>query len=103
MNRDSAQSSGEPVNDQGSSASGWWSGPSGGREILWLAFPMVISSLSWTVLSFIDRIFLFHWSEQALAAVFPASLLWWTSISIAIGTCVYVQTFVAQYAGAKHN
>lgn len=81
----------------------WWKRPSGGREILRLAFPMVISSLSWTILSFIDRIFLFHWSEQALAAVFPASLLWWTSISIAIGTCMYVQTFVSQYSGAGHD
>lgn len=80
----------------------WWSEPSGGREILQLAFPMVISSLSWTILSFIDRIFLFHWSETALAAVFPASLFWWTTISIAIGTCMYVQTFVSQYSGAGH-
>ena len=63
---------------------------------------MVISSLSWTILSFIDRIFLFHWSETALAAVFPASLFWWTTISIAIGTCMYVQTFVSQYSGAGH-
>lgn len=80
----------------------WWSEPSGGREILQLAFPMVISSLSWTLLSFIDRIFLFHWSETALAAVFPASLFWWTTISIAIGTCMYVQTFVSQYSGSGH-
>lgn len=103
MNRESAQTDGEPTNEQRPGETGWWSGPSGCREILWLAFPMVISSLSWTVLSFIDRIFLFHWSEEALAAVFPASLFWWTSISIAIGTCMYVQTFVAQYAGAQHK
>lgn len=102
MGRD-AQVAGGRNDAQSGAAGGWWSGPSGGREILWLAFPMVISSLSWTMLSFIDRIFLFHWSEEALAAVFPASLLWWTSISIAIGTCMYVQTFVAQYAGAQHK
>ncbi|MFM7117706.1 MAG: hypothetical protein ACKO0N_13815 [Planctomycetota bacterium] len=58
MNRDSANTNGGSASDQSPAANGWWSGPSGGREILWLAFPMVISSLSWTVLSFIDRIFL---------------------------------------------
>ena len=79
----------------------WWSRPSGLREVLIIAFPLVISSLSWTVMTFVDRIFLMWWSEQSLAASFPSALLWWTSISLAIGTCLYVQTFVAQFWGAN--
>jgi len=58
----------------------WWEGPCGARDVLQLAAPLVVSSLSWTVLTFIDRMFLTWWSQDALAASFPAALLWWMSI-----------------------
>ena len=80
-----------------------WTRPSGGREVLQLALPLVMSSLSWTLLTFIDRIFLTWWSTQALAASFPAALLWWTSICFPLGTCMYVSTFVSQYHGARQT
>ncbi len=68
-----------------------------------MAMPLVMSSLSWTLLTFIDRIFLTWWSTQALAASFPAALLWWTSICFPMGTCMYVSTFVSQYHGAQQR
>ncbi len=65
--------------------------------------PLVMSSLSWTLLTFIDRIFLTWWSTQSLAASFPAALLWWTSICFPMGACMYVSTFVSQYHGAAQH
>lgn len=49
----------------------------------------------------IDRMFLMWYSSDALAAAMPSGLLHWTLMSIAIGTAGYVNTFVAQYEGAK--
>ncbi len=68
-----------------------------------LALPLVLSSLSWTLLTFIDRIFLMWWSTDALAASFPAALLWWTSICFPLGISMYVGTFVSQYYGASDH
>jgi len=73
--------------------------PGGSREVLRLAWPLVLSSLSWTVMTFVDRIFLMWWSTQATAAAYPASLLWWTMLCLPLGICGYVSTFVAQYYG----
>jgi len=78
----------------------WWSGPCGCRDVLRIAMPLVLSSLSWTVLTFVDRMFLLWWSEESLAASFPASLLWWLSLCCPLGICMYASTFVSQYFGA---
>jgi len=67
--------------------------------VLTLALPLVLSSLSWTVLTFIDRMFLMWWSRDSLAASFPAALLWWALICCPLGVCQYVATFVSQYYG----
>ncbi len=81
----------------------WWSRPCGGREVSRLALPLVLSSLSWTVLTFIDRMFLMRWSQDALAASFPAALLWWTLLCCPLGMCMYASTFVSQYFGAGQH
>jgi MATE family multidrug resistance protein len=78
----------------------WWIRPCGGRDVLRLAMPLVLSSLSWTILTFIDRMFLMWWSQDSLAASFPAALLWWTSMCFPLGMCMYASTFVSQYFGA---
>ncbi len=78
----------------------WWIRPCGGRDVLRLAMPLVLSSLSWTLLTFIDRMFLMWWSQDSLAASFPAALLWWTSLCFPLGMCMYASTFVSQYFGA---
>ena len=67
----------------------WWGRPCGGREVLQLAMPLVLSSLSWTLLTFIDRMFLTWWSQDALGASFPAALLWSRQVN-SVRFCEYL-------------
>jgi MATE family multidrug resistance protein len=80
---------------------GCWRRPGGVREVLFLAFPMVISTASTTILQFTDRLFLTNYSQDALAASLPAGILQWTMMSFFFGVAMYVNTFVAQYQGAQ--
>ena len=50
----------------------WFTRPCGGREVLTLALPLVISTASWAVMHFIDRTFLIAHSMGAVAAAMPA-------------------------------
>jgi len=78
----------------------WWTKPSGGREVLRVAAPLVVSSLSWTILTFIDRMMLFWVSGEAMAGAFSASVAWFAVAALPLGVCTYASTFVAQYDGA---
>lgn len=78
----------------------WWSRPSGGREVLRLALPLVISTVSWTVMNFIDRLFLLWYSPTAVAASMPAAMLQFMVICFPLGIASYVNTFISQYNGA---
>jgi len=71
---------------------------------LWrVAVPLVLSSGSLTLMHTIDRVFLTWHSTDALAASMPAGILNWTVMSVLIGTVTYVNTFVAQYEGARQK
>jgi len=78
----------------------WWTRRAGGRELLALALPLIISTASWTVMNFIDRMFLLWHSTDAMAAAMPAGMLYYTVICFPLGVAAYVNTFVAQYHGA---
>lgn len=78
-----------------------WDGDGGYKEVLKIAGPLILSMGSWSLMHFIDRIFLTWYSSEALAAALPASLLSFAFGSFFIGTAGYVNTFVAQYYGAK--
>jgi len=65
-----------------------------------LALPLVISTMSFTVMTFIDRMFLTWYSIDAVAAAMPAAMLQFTLLSFPLGVATYVNTFVAQYEGA---
>lgn len=82
-------------------AESWWSRQAGGREVIVVALPLVISSLSWTVMTFIDRMFLFWVSGSAMAAGFFASVVWFGLFSLPLGVSTYANTFVSQYFGDK--
>jgi multidrug resistance protein, MATE family len=83
---------------------GRWRDKGGYRELLVTAVPLVLSTGTWSLQTFIDRMFLAWYSPQAIAASMPASLLQFTIMSIFIGTASYAGTFVAQYYGANlHN
>ncbi len=79
--------------------SSWWHRPSGGREVLQVAMPMVVSTLSWTVMTYVDRAFLAHYSPTAMAASFSAGIVWFAVFCVFMGMCSYVSTFVSQYHG----
>lgn len=77
-----------------------WNSPGGYKELLLLALPIIMSSASWAVLNFVDRMFLTWHSSEALAASMPAGILNFTIISLFLGTANYIGTFTAQYLGA---
>src|SRR5262245_9253802 len=81
----------------------WWLRAGGGREVLRVAAPLIVSSLSWTILTFIDRMMLNHVSGTAMAAAFSASIAWFAVAALPIGICTYANTFVAQYDGAQQR
>jgi MATE family multidrug resistance protein len=78
-----------------------WSGQGGVREVLVLAFPLVLSTGSWSIQHFVDRMFLSWYSPETIAAAMPSGILNFTIMSFFIGTASYVNTFVAQYYGAR--
>jgi MATE family multidrug resistance protein len=80
-----------------------WSATNGYREILTLAFPLILSTGSWSIQQFVDRMFLSWYSEEALASAMPAGILNFAFICLFIGTVSYAGTFVSQYIGAKED
>ncbi len=78
----------------------WWNRQAGGREVLRVAMPLVISSLSWTVMTFVDRMMLRWQSGEAMTAAFSAGVLWFNTLCLPWGVCLIANTFVAQYFGS---
>ncbi len=78
-----------------------WHAESGYREVLKLAFPLILSTGSSTIQMFVDRMFLTWYSSEAIAAAVPGGIVAFTLQCLFIGTAAYVNTFVAQYYGAK--
>ncbi|MEA3221890.1 MAG: MATE family efflux transporter [Thermodesulfobacteriota bacterium] len=77
-----------------------WHCDGGYREVLTLAIPLILSTGSWSIQHFVDRMFLTWYSPEAIAAALPAGILNFTIMSLFIGTASYVSVFVAQYYGA---
>ena len=77
-----------------------WRAPGGYREFLSIAMPLILSTASWSIQHFVDRVFLTWHSTEALAAALPAGIANFTFISLFMGTAQYANTFVAQYTGA---
>ncbi|QDU62265.1 Multidrug resistance protein NorM [Planctomycetes bacterium Pan216] len=75
----------------------------GVRELLRIAFPLMLSASSQSVLYVIDRMFLTWYSTAALAAALPAGVCFWLVVSIPYGISNYVKTFVSQYTGAQRK
>jgi len=78
-----------------------WQGAGGLREVLLLALPLVISTSAHSVQLFIDRMFLFKVSPDAMSASMQSGLSSFTFIAFFMGIAGYSNTFVAQYLGAK--
>ena len=77
----------------------WWHREAGGREVLQVALPMVVSTMSWTVMTYVDRVILANYSSTSMAAAFTAGIVWFAVFCVFMGICSYVSTFVSQYHG----
>ncbi len=80
-----------------------WSGPGGGREVLAVAYPLILSQMSYTVQTFVDRVFLTWYSPEAMAGAVTGAISTWAVIGLFLATGEYLTTFVAQYLGARRD
>ena len=80
-----------------------WNSQFGYKHTLVIAIPLILSTGSWSIQQFVDRMFLSWHSEEALAAAMPAGILNFSLICLFIGTVSYAGTFVSQYVGAKED
>ncbi len=78
----------------------FWSGPGGGRAVLVVAYPLILSQMSFTLQTFVDRLFLTWYSAEAVAGAVTGLFATWGIIGLFVGTGEYLTTFVAQYSGA---
>ena len=70
------------------------------RELMWVAFPLMLSSLSTLAMVFVDRLFLAHYSPAALSAAVTAGTMWWAITGALLILAAMSEVFVAQYNGA---
>ncbi len=73
------------------------------RNLLQLAWPLIIANSFWNLQLTIDRVFLGHYSTEALGAAMAVMGIFWTPLALLQQTAAYLMTFVAQYYGAKEN
>lgn len=78
-----------------------WNGPGGGREVLRLAWPLMLSNSFWTLQIALDRMMLGWRSSDETAAAMASAMLFWAPATLLQYTVGYVTTFVAQYHGAN--
>jgi len=74
--------------------------PGGYRETLRVAVPMMISTGSFTLMQFVDRIFLTRYSAVAIQAALPGGILAFTLCCGFSALAGYGSAFVAQFYGA---
>lgn len=74
--------------------------PGGYREMLRVAWPLIVSMGSFTLMQFGDRLFLAWHSVVSIQAALPAGILSFTLVSGFMALAGYAGTFVAQYHGA---
>ena len=72
----------------------------GVREVTLLAYPIVLTQMSQTVMHVVDSIFVGRLGAAELGALGFAGIWLWTVMSVFSGTATGVQTFVSQAHGA---
>jgi multidrug resistance protein, MATE family len=77
-----------------------WRGEGGGREVAILAYPLILAHLSFTIQTFVDRLFLTWYSPEAVAGAVTGLFAVWSIVALFTGTGEYLTTFVAQYLGS---
>ena len=69
------------------------------RYMLKLAAPMVVTTISFTIMQFVDRFMVSRLGTDALAAILPAGLVSFLPSGFAIGAMASLNTFVSQSLG----
>lgn len=77
--------------------------PGGYREVWRIAAPVVISTASFTLMRFSDRVFLAWYDRITLGASLTAGMLAFTLTTFFQAWAAYAGTFVAQYHGAGRH
>jgi len=72
----------------------------GAKEVLRLAFPLILSTSVSTVQMFTDRMFLMWYDTNAMSGAMQAGIASFTVMALFLGITTYTSTFVAQYKGA---
>jgi len=78
-----------------------WQGPGGCAQVLRIALPLILSTSAHSLQMFIDRTFLMWYSRDAMSGAMFAGIASFAISSLFFGIATYVNTFVAQYSGAK--
>jgi MATE family multidrug resistance protein len=73
------------------------------KEIIKIAWPLVIANSFWNLQLTIDRVYLGMYSTESLGAAMTVMGVFWVPMALLQQTASYVMTFVAQYYGAKEN
>ncbi|MCP4143730.1 MAG: hypothetical protein GY752_00445, partial [bacterium] len=74
-----------------------------GREIMWLASPIILTMFSSTLMWTADTILLGHYSSLALAAAGLGGLITWATYSLFNNLSRISNTFIAQAFGRNDN
>ena len=69
------------------------------RYMLKLAAPMVVTTISFTIMQFVDRYMVSRLGKEALAAILPAGFASFLPSGFAIGAMASLNTFVSQSLG----
>ena len=80
-----------------------WHKQCGYKEILILAWPLILCNCSLTIQQFVNRVFLSWYSSESLAASAPAGAFSFLAVCLFIGIAGYSSTFIAQYHGSGRN
>jgi MATE family multidrug resistance protein len=84
----------------GAALKDYWKGPGGGKEVLAIAYPLILGQLSFTIQAFVSRLFLTWYSPEALAGAMTGLFAALALIGLFSVTGEYLTVFVAQYLGA---
>jgi MATE family, multidrug efflux pump len=81
----------------------WYGRPGGARELLSIAWPLILANSFWTLEVALDRMYLSRVGSLEVAASVPAAGLFWTPFILLQNTAAYATIFVAQYLGANRR
>ena len=73
------------------------------KKLLSIAFPMIVSQTSDTVMLFVDRLFLSYLGKLHIAASMSGGLTHFVFVSFFVGVVGYVNAIVAQYYGSEQK